>query len=197
MAGGMGDRVRITDVAPRDGLQNEARAIPTDEKIRLIELLSRTGSDEIEVTSFVSPKWVPQLSDAEAVLEGIEHVKRANQVLSVLTPNERGIERALRVNEHAGYRLIDKVAVFTAASETFNQSNIHASIAASIGRFGPVVRSAQEHGLEVRGYLSCAIACPFEGAIEASVVAGWAARLADLSPDYRAELEEQKQEARR
>lgn len=173
----MGERVRITEVAPRDGLQNEPGAIPTDDKIRLVELATMTGVDEVEVTSFVSAKWVPQLGDAEKVLEGLDHAKRYECLWSVLTPNERGVERALRVNEDAGYQLVDKVAVFTAASQAFSQANTNATIEESLERFKPVVRRAGEAGLKLRGYLSCVIACPFEGAVAPAEVAKWAAEL--------------------
>lgn len=157
--------VRITDVSPRDGLQNEPLVIPFDRKVRLIDLLSRTGVDEIEVTSFVSPKWVPQLADAEEVAEGIVGLYRAETVFSALVPNERGLERVLAINEEAGFPLIGKVAVFTAASETFSMRNTNATIEQTIERFRPVVAGAKEAGLAVRGYISCAVACPFEEAI--------------------------------
>src|SRR5579862_6972105 len=125
----MAERVRITDVSPRDGLQNEPGVIPTADKIRLVELLCGTGVDEIEVSSFVSPKWVPQLGDAAAVFAGAGPRKPPGLIFSALVPNEQGMAAALEVNLHAGARVIDKIAVFTAASETFSHKNTNASIA--------------------------------------------------------------------
>ncbi len=180
----MAEFVRITDVSPRDGLQNEPGVIPTERKVRLIELLSRTGANEIEITSFVSPKWVPQLGDAEEVVAGVLELmprvrgdahpplppgegqgRGAFPLLSALVPNIRGLERVLALNERAGFPLIGKVSVFTAASETFSQRNTNATIAQTIERFRPVVDAAIDADLDIRGYISCAIACPFEGAI--------------------------------
>ncbi|MCA9282578.1 MAG: hydroxymethylglutaryl-CoA lyase [Phycisphaeraceae bacterium] len=176
----MSKQVRITDVSPRDGLQNEPIVIPAERKVRLIELLSRTGVDEIEVTSFVSPKWVPQLADAEEVAEAVESAYSANTVFSALVPNARGLERVLHINETAGFPLISKVSVFTAASETFSQRNTNATIAETIDRFRPVVESARASNLDLRGYISCAIACPFEGPIKPEKVAQVAFILYDM-----------------
>ena len=180
----MGDRIRITDVAPRDGLQNERGIVPTSEKARLIEAIARTGVDEVEVTSFVSPKWIPQLGDAAEVCGLIAPTKPEGVVYSALVPNEKGMERLLEVNAAAerglGRRVIDKVSVFTAASETFSRRNTNASIQESITRFDPVVRMSRESKLALRGYVSCAIACPFEGPIEPEAVSEVAFRLADL-----------------
>lgn len=176
----MSEFVRITEVAPRDGLQNEPGIIPTDDKALLIELLSRTGVDEIEVTSFVSPKWVPQLGDAAELCEIISGVKPAETLFSALVPNEKGMRAVLVVNEHAGFRLIDKVAVFTAASETFSQRNTNASIGETIERFKPVVKLAAENDLAVRGYVSCAFACPFEGSVPSRSVARVVSDLVEL-----------------
>lgn len=159
----MAEIVRITDVSPRDGLQNEPRPIPTIEKVRLVELLTRTGVEEIEVTSFVSPKWVPQLGDAAEVLAEAAKFKKASLVYSVLVPNEKGLEAALAVNQAAGSKVIDKVSVFTAASETFSKKNTNATIAETVERFKPVVERAAREQLLVRVYVSCAFACPFEG----------------------------------
>lgn len=180
----MKERVRITDVSPRDGLQNEAGIIPTADKVRLIELLCATGVDEIEVTSFVSPKWVPQLGDAEQVIEMIaplwpRTVTDRGPMCSVLVPNEKGMEAAIRANRLAvaltGRPLIDKVSVFTAASETFSMKNTNATIAETIERFKPVAALASSNSLLVRGYVSCAFGCPFEGPIGPEQVSsvGW------------------------
>ncbi|MBL8764581.1 MAG: hydroxymethylglutaryl-CoA lyase [Phycisphaerae bacterium] len=179
----MSSFVRITDVSPRDGLQNEPGVISTDEKIRLVESLCETGVDEIEVTSFVSARWVPQLGDAAAVLSGVRTRKPPGMCFSVLVPNDKGMEAALRANDSAGARLIDKVAVFTAASETFAQRNTNASIGETIERFRAVVGAAHANGLVVRGYVSCAIACPFEGPISPVRVAEVVQRLRDLGVD--------------
>ena len=179
----MPERVRITDVGPRDGLQNEAGFVPTAEKAALVRALALSGVDEVEVTSFVSPKWVPQLGDAAELCQMIGEDKPKGVVYSALVPNERGMEGVLSANERAGRRLIDKVGVFTAASETFSRKNTNATIAETIERFGPVVRLARQHGIRVRGYVSCVVACPFEGEIEPLAVASVAGRLMDLGVD--------------
>ncbi|MCW5777069.1 MAG: hydroxymethylglutaryl-CoA lyase [Phycisphaeraceae bacterium] len=179
----MSERVRITDVSPRDGLQNEPHAIPTDDKARLVELLTLTGVDEVEVTSFVSPKWVPQLGDATQLFEAVADLKPPELVFSALVPNDRGAQAALRVNEHAGRRVIDKVSVFTAASETFTRKNVNATIAESVERFRPVVALAHGAGLRVRGYISCIVRCPFEGDVPPAKVAEVAAMLLDAGVD--------------
>lgn len=166
--------VRITEVGPRDGLQNEPGVVSTDSKVAFIDRLSAAGLPEIEVTSFVSPKWVPQLADAEEVLQRI--VRREGTLYSALVPNERGLERVLAVG-------IDKVAVFTAASESFARRNINATIAESVERFRPVVAAAHAAGRTVRGYVSCAVACPFEGPIPAPRVATTSRMLLDLGCD--------------
>ena len=127
-------RVRITEVGPRDGLQNVAGTVSTDDKVAFVDRLSAAGPDEIEVTSFVSPKWVPQLADAAEVLKRIE--RRPGVVYSALVPNERGLEGALAAG-------VDKVAVFTAASETFSQRNTNATIAETLERFAPVIAGAR------------------------------------------------------
>lgn len=164
----MAQRIRIADVSPRDGLQNEAGVIATSDKVRLVELLCASGVDEVEVTSFVSPKWVPQLGDAEGVVQGVRDLGVvAPPVFSVLVPNEAGFERALAFHQ-AGLPL--KIALFTAASETFSKKNTNASIAESIERFRPIVPRALAAGMDVRMYISCAIACPFEGPIAPSAV---------------------------
>jgi hydroxymethylglutaryl-CoA lyase len=163
--------VKIVEVGPRDGLQNEKSVIPAADKIRFIDLLSDTGLKTIETTSFVSPKWVPQLADAEEVYKGI--VKKPGVAYPVLIPNERGMERALPVG-------VKEIAVFTAASETFNQKNINATIAESIERFKPVMAMAAKHGIRVRGYISTVIGCPYEGAIQPEAVAKVAKDLAAI-----------------
>lgn len=175
------ERVRITDVSPRDGLQNEAGVIATAEKVRLVDLLAGSGVDEVEVTSFVSPKWVPQLGDAAEVLSRVA-MPPAGVVYSALVPNEKGFEGALAANG-ARRGILGKVSVFTAASETFARKNTNASIAETIERFVPVVSRAHAAGLRVRGYVSCVVACPFEGAIEPSQVARVSARLLEIGVD--------------
>ena len=167
-------RVRLIEVGPRDGLQNEPAPIPTDAKVAFVDLLSEAGYDEIEVTAFVSPKWVPQLADAEDVLA---RIRRRNGVrYTALVPNEQGLERALRAG-------VQGIAVFTAASETFNRKNINATIDESIDRFAPVVPRAHVEGLRVRGYVSTAFWCPYEGKIEPPAVVSVVKKLLDLDVD--------------
>jgi hydroxymethylglutaryl-CoA lyase len=166
--------MKIVEVGPRDGLQNETAVIPTEVKIAFIDALSASGVDEIEVTAFVSPRWLPQLSDAEAVFRKIS--RRPGVVYSALVPNERGLDRAIAAEA-------DKVAVFTAASETFNQKNINTSIDGSLGRFEPVIRRAKEAGLAVRGYVSAAFWCAFEGRIPPEKAVDVARRLVDMGVD--------------
>lgn len=187
----MPELVRITDVSPRDGLQNEPGVIPTAQKARLIELLCAASVDEVEVTSFVSPKWVPQLGDAAELLlllKGLDArgvLRRGTGVpplFSALVPNERGMHSALEIVRTWPGR-IGKVSVFTAASEAFSKKNTNASIAETIERFGPVIAAAHAAGLAVRGYVSCVIACPFEGAIAPVQVADVVRRLASLGID--------------
>ncbi len=176
----MPTHVRITDVSPRDGLQNEPGVIATADKARLIQLLCNTGVDEIEVASFVSPKWVPQLADAAELLRLIS-AGPSPPAFSVLIPNEKGLAAALACID-AGAR-IDKASVFTAASESFNQRNTNATIAQSIDRFRPVVEQAHARGLPVRAYISCAIACPLQGPIAPAQVARVARMLVELGVD--------------
>jgi hydroxymethylglutaryl-CoA lyase len=161
----MSDRARITDVSPRDGLQNERGVVSTYDKVRLVELLAKSGVDEIEVSSFVSPKWVPQLGDAAEVFARVSETWNGAPMLSALVPNEKGFDAACAVNERAGRRLIGKVSVFTAASETFSKKNTNASIDETIDRFAAFIPRAFDMGFEVRMYVSCAVACPFEGPI--------------------------------
>ncbi len=164
----MSDFVRIFEMGPRDGLQNEAAMISTADKVALIDKLSACGFDHIEVTSFVSPKWVPQMADAAAVLAGI---KRASGVAyTALTPNMRGFERALAARA-------DEVAIFGSASEGFSQANINCSIAESLERFRPLVAAALADGIPVRGYVSCVIECPYDGPVPPEAVAKVAAEL--------------------
>lgn len=203
----MPERVRITDVSPRDGLQNEPGVIPTTDKVRLIELLCATGVDEIEVTSFVSPKWVPQLGDAAEVLHELrvrrdielalfeETARRSpasslglawktrSPMLSSLIPNLKGMTGLLDTASQLGSLFIEKISVFTAASETFSTKNTNASIAETILRFRPVVEQAQSLKMQVRGYISCVIACPFEGPIDPAAVTGVADQLRDIGID--------------
>jgi hydroxymethylglutaryl-CoA lyase len=157
-AGGlMNDHVRVVEVGPRDGLQNEPHTVNTNIKIDLINRLSDTGLKMIEATSFVSPKAIPQLSDAETVLNGIR--QNPDVAYPVLVPNYQGLERALQ----AGAK---HIAVFAAASETFSQKNIRSNIQDSLRSYVPVVQEAKDRGLWVRGYVSCALGCPYEGKID-------------------------------
>lgn len=164
----MKDRVRLVEVGPRDGLQNEKSAVPAEVKIRFIDMLSDTGLDTIEATSFVSPKWVPQLADAEEVFAGIQ--RRSGVRYPVLVPNEQGFKRALA----AGAR---EIAVFTAASEAFNRKNINCSIDESLQRFEPVLAQARDAQIPVRGYVSTVLGCPFQGAVPLADVVRVAAGL--------------------
>src|SRR5687768_17396882 len=148
--------VRIVEVGPRDGLQNEKTIVATADKIALVDRLSATGLSTIEATSFVSPKWVPQLADAAEVYAGI--ARRPGVRYPVLVPNEQGYERARAVGA-------DEVAVFTAASEAFNRKNINASIDESIDRFRPVLERAKADGVRVRGYVSTVLGCPYQGEV--------------------------------
>jgi len=149
-------RVKLVEVGPRDGLQNEKQQVPTAVKIELVHRLQDAGLTEIEVTSFVSPKWVPQMGDNAQVMAGI--TRKAGVRYSVLTPNLQGFEAALASKP-------DEIVVFGAASEAFSQRNINCSIAESIERFAPVVQAARAAGIYVRAAISCAVGCPFEGDI--------------------------------
>jgi len=149
--------IRIVEVGPRDGLQNETETVPAAAKVAFIDALSASGVDEIEVTSFVSAKRVPQLADAEQVFSQIK--RRDGVSYSALVPNEQGLERALPLKP-------DRVAVFTAASETFSQKNVNASIDETFERFVPVIQGAKQAGIAVRGYVSMVFWCPYEGKIE-------------------------------
>jgi hydroxymethylglutaryl-CoA lyase len=163
--------VTIVEVGPRDGLQNEKRPIPATRKIELIDLLSETGFQRIEVASFVSPKWVPQMADGAEVMAGIK--RRPGTRYAALSPNMRGYEAARAAKA-------DEVAIFGAASEAFSQKNINCSIADSIKRFRPVAEAAKADGIPVRGYISTVIACPYDGPVVPSEVARVTELLFDL-----------------
>jgi hydroxymethylglutaryl-CoA lyase len=164
----MTDSVRIVEVGPRDGLQNEKTIIATADKVELIDRLSQTGLRSIEATSFVSPKWIPQLADAAEVFAAID--RKPGISYPVLVPNEKGYERAREVGAQ-------EVAVFTAASEAFNQKNINASIDESIERFRPVLERARADGVKVRGYVSTVLGCPYQGQVPVADVVRVATRL--------------------
>ncbi|WP_017909131.1 hydroxymethylglutaryl-CoA lyase [Xanthomonas sp. SHU 199] len=164
----MSDRVRIVEVGPRDGLQNEKAWVATEDKIELIARLGRTGLRSIEATSFVSPKWVPQLADAAEVYAGIAQVPGVDY--PVLVPNLQGYERAAAVG-------VREVAVFTAASETFNRTNTNAGIDESLARFAPVLERAAADGVKVRGYVSTVLGCPYQGDVPLADVVRVAQRL--------------------
>jgi hydroxymethylglutaryl-CoA lyase len=165
---GSSDCVRIVEVGPRDGLQNEARIVPASVKIELIERLAAAGVRAIEATAFVSPKWVPQMADHDEVMRTVKRMPGV--VYSALTPNLKGFEAALAAGA-------SEVAVFAAASETFSQKNINCSIAESFERFLPVLHAAKMAGMRVRGYVSCVLGCPYEGKVAADKVAEVAQRL--------------------
>ncbi|KAJ8289375.1 hypothetical protein GJAV_G00000560 [Gymnothorax javanicus] len=162
------DRVKIVEVGPRDGLQNEKTIVPAEVKIRLIDMLSEAGLPVIEATSFVSPKWVPQMADQVEVMKGIH--RRPGVTYPVLTPNLKGFQAALQAG--AG-----EVAVFGAASELFSKRNINCSVEESLQRFEEVTRAATEAGVPVRGYVSCVLGCPYEGQVSPEKVAQVAKRL--------------------
>lgn len=167
----MPETVEIFEMSPRDGLQNEKRLIPAGEKIALVDLLSQAGFRRIEVTSFVSPKWVPQMGDAAEVMAGI--ARKPGVSYAVLTPNMKGYEgaKAARASE---------VAIFASASEGFSKANLNATIAESLERFAPVAEAAQADGIPVRGYISVVTDCPFDGPTPPANVARVAAALRDL-----------------
>jgi hydroxymethylglutaryl-CoA lyase len=164
-------KVKIVEVSPRDGLQNEAKIIPTEIKIEFINRLSETGLHDIETTSFVSPKWIPQLADSHEVFSRIKKMPGINY--SALVPNLRGLQAAIR----AGVR---EIAVFCAATKTFSKKNINCSIEQSFLRFAEVIPIAHKHNIKVRGYISCALGCPYEGKVDVNVVADIAERLYKL-----------------
>ena len=166
--------VKIVEVGPRDGLQNEAENIPVDIKIELVNRLSRAGFVNIETASFVSPKWVPQMANSDQVMAGI--TRKPGVVYSALAPNLQGSRAALAAGA-------DEIVIFAAASEAFSQKNINCSIAESIERFLPVAAAAKEHGKRLRGAVSCAFGCPYQGAVAPAAVADVVRRLRDLGCD--------------
>jgi hydroxymethylglutaryl-CoA lyase len=171
MAMRLPERVRMVEVGPRDGLQNEAQILPAATKIALIEQLADAGLSVIEAGSFVSPKWIPQMADTGAVLAGLR--RKAGVSYPVLVPNSKGFDSA----RAAG---VEEIAVFAAASESFSRRNINCSIAESLERFAPVAAAARQHGMRLRGYISCVVDCPYEGAVAPAAVADVAAKLAAL-----------------
>lgn len=164
-------KVKIVEVGPRDGLQNEKQVVPTEIKIELIERLADAGVRVIEATSFVSPKWVPQMGDNTAVLQGIQ--RHPKTIYTALTPNLQGFDGAVQAGAN-------EVAIFGAASESFSRKNINCSIAESLKRFEPVVSAASALEIPVRGYVSCVVGCPYEGAIAPEQVASVAKTLFDM-----------------
>lgn len=164
----MSESVRIVEVGPRDGLQNEKQVVPAATKVELIERLAACGLRTVEATSFVSPKWIPQLADAAEVYTGVR--KRPGVTYPVLVPNLQGLERALAVG-------VREIAVFSAASEAFNRKNINASIDESLQRFEPVMERARAEGLRVRGYVSTVLGCPYQGEVPLADVVRVAATL--------------------
>lgn len=167
----MSDFVKIVEVGPRDGLQNESGAISLEDKIQLVEGLARCGFREIETGSFVSPKWVPQMANSDEVFAAIK--RKQGTVYSALTPNLKGLEAAIGAKA-------DQVAIFAAASETFSQKNINCSISESIERFRPLIKHAQAHNVPVRGYVSCVLGCPYEGEVTPKTVIETAQQLLEL-----------------
>jgi hydroxymethylglutaryl-CoA lyase len=167
----MSETVQLFEMGPRDGLQNEKTMVSSEDKIHLVNLLSDCGFSKIEVTSFVSPKWVPQMADASEVLAGIN--RKDGVSYAALTPNFKGFERAkdARVNE---------IAIFASASESFSQKNINCSIEQSIVRFKPVIDAAKAASIAVRGYVSCVVECPYEGAVAPEAVSFVAEKLLEL-----------------
>ncbi|MEX5340383.1 hydroxymethylglutaryl-CoA lyase [Pseudomonas sp. I2] len=163
--------VRLVEVGPRDGLQNEAQPISVADKVRLVDDLSEAGLSYIEVGSFVSPKWVPQMAGSAEVFAGIQ--QRPGVTYAALAPNLRGFEDALVAG-------VKEVAVFAAASEAFSQRNINCSISDSLKRFEPIMEAARSHGIQVRGYVSCVLGCPYEGKVSAEQVAPVARALHDM-----------------
>lgn len=167
-------KVKIVEVGPRDGLQNEKQFVENQIKIHLINQLSSAGFANIEAAAFVSPKWVPQMAGSDVVMQGIE--RKPNTIYSVLVPNMQGLEKALAAKA-------DEIVIFGAASEAFSQKNINCSIEESIARFIPVVNAAKEAGVRTRASVSCALGCPYEGDIDPAKVANVVQRMADLGCD--------------
>lgn len=173
------DKVSIIEVSPRDGLQNEKQTVPTDVKFELIEGLIDAGIKKLEATSFVSPKWVPQMGDNSEIMQRInrDNNRHKDVCYSVLTPNMRGFENSLAFAP-------DEVVIFGSASETFSQKNINCSIDESIERFAPVAEAAKAAGIKVRGVISCTVGCPYEGEIAPSQVAYVTKRLVDIGAEH-------------
>lgn len=167
-------KVKIVEVGPRDGLQNEKENVPASVKIELVDRLSRAGFVNVEAASFVSPKWVPQMATSADVMAGI--TRRPGTIYSALTPNMQGLEAALAAKA-------DEVVIFGAASEAFSQRNINCSIAESIARFEPVARAAKDNGLRLRGSISTAFGCPYQGEVPLDAVADVVRRMRDLGCD--------------
>ena len=165
------EKIQIVEVGPRDGLQNEKEWVPTETKISLIEKLADAGLTKIEATSFVSPKWVPQLKDAHEVFTGIKRISGVSY--PVLTPNMKGFERALEADAK-------EIAVFSAASEAFTQKNTNCSIEESINRFRPVLDEAKKTNIPVRGYISCVLGCPYQGNVAVEDVVNIAAKMTEM-----------------
>ncbi len=172
-------RVKLVEVGPRDGLQNEKQTVPAAIKIELVQRLQEAGLREIEVNSFVSPKWVPQMADNREVMAGI--VRRPGVRYSVLTPNLQGFEAAVAAPRA---QWPDEIVVFAAASESFSQRNINCSIAQSMERFRPVVQAARDKGIYVRGAMSCVVGCPIEGEVAPRQVAQLAALMKDIGVQH-------------
>ncbi len=170
------DHVLIVDVSPRDGLQNESQTVPTAIKQALVEDLIAAGVKKLEATSFVSPKWVPQMGDNAELLTALEPTRQLDVCYSVLVPNMRGFENAI------AYRP-DEIVIFGSASETFSQKNINCSIDESIERFAPVAAAAKAQGIKVRGVISCTVGCPYEGEIAPSQVAYVTKRLVEIGAE--------------
>jgi hydroxymethylglutaryl-CoA lyase len=167
-------QVKIVEVGPRDGLQNEKEAVSAAVKIELVDRLSRAGFANIEAASFVSPKWVPQMATSAEVMAGVN--RRPGTIYSALTPNMQGFEAALAAKA-------DEVVIFGSASEAFSQKNINCSIAESIARFESVAQAAKQHGLRLRGSISCSFGCPYQGEVPLDAVADVVARMRDLGCD--------------
>ena len=165
------EKIQIVEVGPRDGLQNEKEWVPTETKISLIEKLADAGLTKIEATSFVSPKWVPQLKDAHEVFTGIKRISGVSY--PVLTPNMKGFERALEADAK-------EIAVFSAASEAFTQKNTNCSIEESINRFRPVLEEAKKTNIPVRGYISCVLGCPYQGNVAVEDVVNLAVKMTEM-----------------
>lgn len=163
--------VRIVEVGPRDGLQNEESIVSVENKIELIERLTAAGLKMVEIASFVSPRWVPQMADSARVLSSIRRTNKTNY--SALVPNIKGLEAALSAGA-------EEIAIFGSASETFSQKNINCSIAESLIRFEPILKTARNQGIPVRGYVSCALGCPYEGEIRPTVVSALAQSMIEM-----------------